>query len=160
VKATGQQTEQAIFLPLHLAADCGSPVIETAQVQHAVDDIPHQLGLPARAKTPGLADGFVHADEDFAVQRRTGVAPVSNSLQLRGWRQARRLSYTVVKRDHIRRAGAAKERFVQPHHLWLGDEVNAEFAAFHAEEINEQRTNDAAKQGQVDASGALAIPQH
>jgi hypothetical protein len=66
--------QQAILLTLHHAAARGRRIIVTHRVEHAVDEITDEFGLPGRSKLPRLLHGVVDADEDFSVKplRRKG----------------------------------------------------------------------------------------
>src|SRR5260370_19925205 len=70
----GELGEQPIFFAFHLPARRRPTIIVAQQMQEAVHDVAHQLGWPKGVESPALADGFVEADKQLAMNQRGGVA--------------------------------------------------------------------------------------
>jgi hypothetical protein len=59
--------DQSVFRRFHFLPSPASNVVVAEQVQHAVNDVAHQLALPGRVETARLGHRFVQTDKDFTV---------------------------------------------------------------------------------------------
>jgi hypothetical protein len=60
--------DEAVLRRLHPPPLCRPAIFIPLEMEQSMDNVPHQLALPRRAEAACLADGFVNANENFAMQ--------------------------------------------------------------------------------------------
>ena len=65
----------------------------------------------------------------------------------------------VIEGDHVGRTEVIEELPVEPGDSRRGDQVDAQLETLDREKVNQQNARQAAKQGQVDRTDALAVAQ-
>ena len=108
--------EQGAFDSFHGAALLRLAIIVSFEMEHGVNEVSRQLGLPGDTELAGLADCFLDADKDLSVD-----------CDRRAW-------FRVIEGNDIRRSGVAEEGFVELGHLGVGDQVNPDIILLETEQ--------------------------
>jgi len=120
-------------------------VVVAEQVQEAVNGIADEFRLPGRSEAAGLGDGFIHADEEFAMNGSPAEAGCGRS------------QVQIVKGDDVSGAGVAKVSFIDARHFSRAHEIDSQFSLVELQQFSQQCTDDLAELTDIDWPRALAV---
>jgi len=140
IEFLSDRSHPSILVSFHDPAIGGCPVVVPEQVKDTVDEVSNDLVGPVGAMDRRLRNGFVDADEQFAVDCR-GIG---------------RIGIAVIESDHIGGSGVSKELVIDSRHLAGADEVDAEAAGQIADASIEEPGRDALEHLSGDRPFSLA----
>ena len=119
-------------------------VIVAEQMQNAVNQIADDFGGPGGAEATGLVDGFVHANENFAVQigSRFGVPS---------------FAFRVVEGDDVGGAAVLEKDLIESRHFRRGYQIYSQLGAVNLREFLEQLPPYRPKKAQINGEGSLLV---
>ena len=144
---TREGAQQSVLGAFHPAAQRGRLVIVPEQMEDSVDEVADQLRLPISAEPPGLAEGFVGAEEKLSLHCGLRIADCGLG----------RLGLRVVEGDYVSASGVVNELFVQTGHGWVSEQGYFEVVGGQSEQVVEQGAGDSAEQPEIHPAGALVI---
>jgi len=122
-----------------LGAEVRFEVVETLEVEDAMDEVAGEFAGPIDVELAGLAAGLEWAEEHFAVEFECRVVGV------------------VVESDDIGGAGVIEPALIECDHGGQGEQVEAQGIVGEAELMFEEVSGGADEGGGMKAAGALAV---